>query len=157
MSELAIYSIIVVAIAAQVALYLKLRSRVRSLNKLVGELLVRPASLDRRVRKRYVVFSIVSSEELDKHLVERAIRGQYRKYFGELHLVKADPQLIYFDQKLQRGVVRVTHAYVESLIAVLSLIREVNSHKCLFIPLKTTGTIKRARRALYALHLSANK
>lgn len=104
-----------------------------------------------RIRKRYVVFAVVSDHELSNRVLEKAIRERFRILFGESNLVKADPQLVYYDPSIKRGVIRVSHTYKDQLIALLGSIREINGARILIIPLKSTGTIKRARRILYRL------
>jgi len=84
-------------------------------------------------------------------VLEKYIRERFRVLFGETNLVKADPQLIYYDPGIKRGVIRVAHTYKDQLIALLGSIREINGVKTLIIPLKSTGTIKRARKILYRL------
>ncbi len=103
----------------------------------------------KKIRKRYIVFTILSEQKLSKQDVEHVIREKFKQYFGEQELVKADPQLIYFDPNLQRGIIRTTQLHKDKLLSVFQLIKEVNGIKCLFIPVKTTGTMKKARGILY--------
>jgi len=103
----------------------------------------------RKLRKRYVVFAVLSEKKHSKNNVEKAIRSTFREYFGELLLIKCDPQLIYFDLERQRGVIRCTHLCKMQVLATLALIREIEHEKCLIVPIRVTGTIKKARKILY--------
>ena len=104
----------------------------------------------KKIRKRYIVFAVLSEKKFEKRDVEKCLRMTFKQYFGEILLIKADPQLIYFDPSIQRGVIRVAHKYRDQVLASLSMIREINGVKCLIIPLKTTGTIKKARKIMYS-------
>lgn len=132
-------------------LLLKTYRRTIVLEKTIKAIMMKSTSKITKLRKRYVVFVINSDKRFSKKDVEESIRNTMSKLFGSEVLVKADPQLIYFDPTLQRGVVRTTHVYKEYVIATLGLLREINGEKCLVIPMKTTGTIKKARKTLYAL------
>jgi len=103
----------------------------------------------RKLRKRYVVFAVLSEKKHSKNDVEKAIRNTFREYFGELLLASCDPQLIYFDSERQRGVIRCTHSCKMQVLAALALIREIEHEKCLIVPIRVTGTIKKARKILY--------
>uniref|UniRef100_A0A7C4D9F8 Ribonuclease P protein component 2 n=2 Tax=Staphylothermus marinus TaxID=2280 RepID=A0A7C4D9F8_STAMA len=152
-------SLLIVLTILYLILYLKLRSKLSLLNRIVRGIIIKESSSEKinKIRKRYIVFSIISNSSFNKQLLEKTIRDSYRKYFGEISLIQADPQLIYFDYSLQRGIIRTTNLHKNSVVITLSLIREINSSKCLIIPLKTTGTIKKARRILYKLHRDVAK
>jgi len=103
----------------------------------------------RKLRKRYIVFAVLSEKKHSKNDVEKAIKSTFREYFGELLLARCDPQLIYFDSERQRGVIRCTHLCKMQVLATLALIREIEREKCLIVPIRVTGTIKKARKILY--------
>ncbi|ADI32701.1 Rpp14/Pop5 family protein [Staphylothermus hellenicus] len=112
-----------------------------------------------KIRKRYIVFAILSSSDfkIDKIKIEKSIRSYWEKLLGRISLVKADPQLIYFDPSIKRGVLRVAHTYKDEALAVLGTIKKINSHECLVVPLKTTGTLKKARKIMYSLRKDLQK
>ncbi|ABN69955.1 ribonuclease P protein subunit Rpp14 [Staphylothermus marinus F1] len=112
-----------------------------------------------KIRKRYIVFAILSSSDfnIDKTTIEKSIRLYWEKFFGRISLVKADPQLIYFDPSIKRGVLRVAHIYKDEALAVLGIIKKINNYNCLLIPLKTTGTLKKARKIMYSLRKDLQK
>ncbi len=109
----------------------------------------------KKIRKRYIVFAIITDkcdkQQINKRVLEQTIRNKFREIFGETILIKADPQVIYYDPGTCRGVLRIAHIYKKQTIAILGVIRSINNTKVLIIPLKTTGTIKRARKILYSL------
>jgi ribonuclease P/MRP protein subunit POP5 len=111
----------------------------------------------KRIRKRYIVFAILSEKRFDKKVLEKTIRDYWVKYLGSIMLTRADPQIIYYEPSINRGVLRVAHKYKYHAIALLGFIREINGSKCLVIPLKTTGTLKKARQILYSLRRDLQK
>ncbi len=111
----------------------------------------------KKLRKRYIVFAILTEQKIDKKSLEEAIRTHWVRFFGEKSLIKADPQLIYYDPSVKRGVIRVSHLYKDELIALMSTIKKIGEADCLLVPLKTTGTIKKARKLLYSLRKDLQK
>ncbi len=111
----------------------------------------------KRIRKRYIVFAILSDRRFDKRILEKTIRDYWAKYLGSIMLIRADPQVIYYEPSINRGVLRIAHKYKYHAIALLGFIREINGSKCLVIPLKTTGTLKKARQILYSLRKDLQK
>ena len=102
-----------------------------------------------KLRKRYIVFAVISQTRYSKKDLSEAIRTTFKHLFGEAILVKADPYIVYYDPGVMRGVIRVSHIYKNHVLAVLSLIPRITGLDALIIPLKTTGTIKKARKILY--------
>jgi len=151
--------IVITLIYGFILYYLKknFRKQIIEIKRLINKLHGRRASELRKIRKRYIIFVILSGRNFTKKEIEDTVRETFTKYFGEQTLVKADPQLIYFEPSIQRGVIRTSHIYKDYVIASLGLIRKINDTPCLFIPLKTTGTIKRARKILYRLRRELQK
>jgi len=67
------------------------------------------------------------------------------KYYGVGVYRKASPQIIFFDEAKGVGVIRVLHTCTKHLIATLGLTKRVGNTNCILIPLKTTGTLKKAK------------
>lgn len=103
----------------------------------------------KKLRKRYIVFTIVSEHSFSRKEIEEAVRKNINKVYGFIGLARADPKLVYYEPSLKKGVIRTSHLEKELVITALSLVREVNGKKLVIIPLKTTGTIKRAKKYLY--------
>lgn len=120
------------------------------LNKLVkvytSILRVRESELVvKKLRKRYVVFTAICEEKVKFEDLAEAVSSKFRELFSESTYYKASPQLVFFDENTQRGVYRVTHVYLDHLIAALGLVKKIRDKNCIVIPLRTTGTLKKAR------------
>lgn len=127
-----------------VSILIYLRS-IRLRNIILAKL-VKPSG--KRIRRRYVVIKLVSRDALRKEEVEEALSIVFTKVFGEVGYVKANPQLIYFDGNRGSCIVRVNHTHVKALLSVVWMIRSINNKQCLMIPVKTTGTIKKAYKVM---------
>lgn len=99
----------------------------------------------RKPRKRYVVFTVICEEEVCFDSVESAVREKFIEYYGESTYHKASPRLILYNEKSGRGIIRVLHTCTDYLIAVLGLIKKINNRNCIILPIKTTGTLRKAR------------
>ncbi len=103
-----------------------------------------------KLRKRYIVFAVISQTRYSKKEINEAIRTTFKHLFGEAILAKADPYIVYYDPGVMRGVIRVSHIYKNHVLAVLSLTPKITGLDALILPIKTTGTIKKARKILYS-------
>ncbi len=99
----------------------------------------------RKARNRYLVFEVVSLGSIDSKAIESSISSKFRSLYGDLLFSDSYYKLVYFDEKNKRGIIRIRHKYINNLIAVLGLIRRLDHQDALLIPIRTSGTIKRAK------------
>ena len=83
----------------------------------------------KKLRRRYIVFTIISSEKISRQEIESALREKLRELYGIIGLARSDPQLVYYEPSLKRGVIRTSQVMRDHVVAALSLIREVNGKK----------------------------
>lgn len=107
----------------------------------------------KKLRKRYVVFATLCENKVGYNDVDNAIKEAFLKLYGELTMQKASPRLLLFDEKKQRGIVRVLHLYTDHFIALLGYVKKIGNTNCVLIPLKVTGTVKKARKYLDLIKL----
>lgn len=110
--------------------------------------LLEPQVKAKKLRKRYIVFAAICEHRVSYKDVEKAIEKTFLELYGKAYLQKASPKVVLFDENLQRGIIRVSHLYKDHLISVLGLVKNIGDSKCIVAPLKTTGTIKKAREYL---------
>lgn len=103
-----------------------------------------------KLRKRYIAFTLSFSKPVSRRAFEKTFTEVFARYFGESTLSKASPQLILFLEEEQRGIVRVSHLYRDHAVAVLGLLKSIGDAKCIVIPLRTCGTLKKCREAVEA-------
>ena len=144
-----ILSIISVLIA--VLLYLLMRRVKLQLGLIVKRDIEEALSKVKKVRRRYIVFSIISEHDFDRKEIEKAIRRKLAILYGIVSLAKADPQLVFYDPKMKRGIIRTSHIMKDYVVAALSITRNIGDKQLLIIPIKTTGTIKKAKKIMYTI------
>lgn len=100
-----------------------------------------------RPPKRYVVFEVVSEQQIVYGELVNAIWTTAMEFLGELGAAEANIWFVHnaYDSGTQRGLLKCRHDCVEKVRAVLSLITVVSESKCLIKILGVTGTIKSAR------------
>ncbi|RLG89406.1 MAG: hypothetical protein DRO15_00500 [Thermoprotei archaeon] len=102
---------------------------------------------EKRLVKRYIVFEIFDSginiEELRSALIDSLSRE-----LGILNLASCNIKLIWFSAKKRCGILRVKGPYacIPSVLSALSLVRDLNNRKVIIVPIKVSGTLKRARK-----------
>lgn len=143
--ELLIATLILVSTCSILLLVtlIKLRRLVRAYSALLK--VREESSIDRRIRKRYVVFATVCEERVRSSELKDAVSAKFKELFSESTYYKASPQLLFFDENTERGVYRVAHLYVDYFIVALGLVKTVENKRCVIVPLRTTGTLRKAR------------
>lgn len=138
-----IYIALLVSICLLVTSVLLLK-RATKLYRATRELLKPKERSAKRIRKRYIVFSVLCESRAKSEEVHKAIEKAFLEYYGKSAFHKASPYLVLFDEASQRGIYRVSHMFVDHVIASMGLIKEINSSKCIIVPLRTTGSLKKA-------------
>ena len=99
-----------------------------------------------RDKNRYIAFEVVGEKAFTKEEVKRAIWSASLEFLGVMGSARAKPWFISFDEKEQRGIVRVDRKHVEELRLALTLVTEINGSRAIFRTLGVSGTIKRLRK-----------
>ena len=100
-----------------------------------------------RERKRYVVYEIISKEPVSSaRNVSKAIIKSSLGFLGELGCSKAGIMILEdkYDQKKQRGLIKVNYKYVDKLKASLALVSDIENSRVVITTLGTSGTMKKA-------------
>lgn len=107
----------------------------------------------KKPRKRYIVFSLVGEDKIPLESINEVLKKTFIKYYGESIYGKASPRIILYDENTGRGILRVANLFVDHAIATLGLIKDIDGKKCLIIPIRTTGTLKKAREYMLKIKL----
>ncbi len=99
-------------------------------------------------RKRYIVFRILSENKISQEQAWEVIRRTVTRLYGEPFLKKSMLSLIYYDRRTQMGILRTTNNYMEHIIASLG-IASSPSTRLIIAPVKTTGSIRKAKEYIY--------
>ena len=101
-----------------------------------------------RPRKRYIVYRIISEKALSYSDVEKMFKAAIRGLYGEAGLAESRIYLAFHEPSSNTGVVRISADWRDRAIIAISLIRQWEGRKLLVVPLRTTGSIKRARELI---------
>lgn len=146
--------------ASTVSLALALRSRglcgraMRAVEEIAAALEgvgSRPLRTPLARRKRYVVFRAVSSGPLRPEEVEKALEASLAELFGRPALAESRLELVFYDEKTGYGVLRVARAWRSRVLLATALARRVGERRIFVVPVKVTGSAKRARELVAEL------
>ena len=113
-------------------------ARLRELARIRRELASRP-------RRRYIVFSVVSEREVGQRILSQELTRAARSLLGSSFIADSGFSLVYFNPATQRGVIRVRSRYKHAAIAVLSVVRSIGGRPAVLLPVRTSGTLRKAR------------
>ena len=102
-----------------------------------------------REKKRYLVFELISKERIsDCNTVSKAIMEHSLQLLGLLGIVKAG--IIVLNNKwnsaLQRGIIKVSHKYVDALKAALMLTNKINDTEVIFKSIGVSGILNKSEK-----------
>ncbi len=99
----------------------------------------------KKARKRYIVFRVLHARGLSASAIEEELKNVLKKLYGEPFVREAMISLVYYDPVRGKGIVRTKHTCKDRVIAGMGFLRSVNGRKVMVIPIRTAGTIKKAR------------
>jgi len=102
-----------------------------------------------REKKRYLAFEILSKSKIKAHSdVSRAIWQGMLSFNGTRGVAQAGMQVLpeKYNDKRQRGIVRVNHKNVDALKAGLALIQDIDTAPVSIRSIGVSGSIKKATR-----------
>jgi len=99
-------------------------------------------------RHRYIGVIVIADGQVDRPLLQSAVRTQLLEKLGEIGFAKADPKLVYMGGDNSSTVIRCTHSEADGVRAGLALITHIGKKKIHLMPVFTSGTILKCKRAL---------
>lgn len=100
-----------------------------------------------REKKRYLVFEIVSKKQISNiNQVSSAIWHYSLQLLGQLGTAKAGIMVLNnkWDSKLQRGIVKVSHKYVNAVKSALAFADKIDDKDVIFRSVGVSGILKKA-------------
>lgn len=98
------------------------------------------------VKRRYVVFHVLSEHDLSGREILEAIRESIGILFGELGLSRLRVTPILFDERSSEGILRCNHDDMWDMRAALALIDQIGSEKVSISVKGVSGTLNAAKR-----------
>lgn len=106
-----------------------------------------------REKERYIIFKVLSeNKKFSKEEILKGCLYAVHSFLGDKGMSDANIYLIEWDEDLDVGILKTTHKTKDDVIVALSLLSTLNETKISIIPLKTTGTIKKAKEIKKMLH-----
>ena len=108
---------------------------------------LKPVLPSLREKKRYLVFEVVSNEKIgDINQVSSAIWNASLQFLGQLGTAKAGLMVLSnkWDQKLQRGIIKVSHKHVDAVRAALMFAGKIDNKDAIFRSLGISGILRKA-------------
>lgn len=100
-----------------------------------------------RIKKRYVVYEVISEDRLNGNIVTKAIIESYGKCFGTFGLVNAG----ILDTKIyagNKGILKINHKYVDNLRTAMSMITNIENKRVIIKTFTVSGILKKAKSKL---------
>ncbi len=138
---------------ANLLLLLKIIVVEKKLNTLIKLLASYPRVVERlskrieakkKVRKRYIVFEVISECKLTPKELSREIDSKVMELLGRIGIAQVGYRFLFFDEKLNIGIVRSTNKAYKLIIGVLGLVRKVGNCHVLIIPVSVHSTLNKA-------------
>ena len=92
-----------------------------------------------------MVYEAVSDSRITGEEIGTAIWKTALEFLGELGVSKSSFRIVDFDEKRQKGIVKVNHSSVEEARVVLALRKEVNKKPVALRVLGVSGILKKAK------------
>ncbi len=107
---------------------------------------IKPLLPTLREKKRYLVYEVISQNNITNTDLSKPILNQFSRLYGETGLAGAG--LIFINDKynksLNRGMVRVAHNYVKNLKAALAFVNEIDGNKSILRSVGVSGILRKA-------------
>ena len=99
----------------------------------------------KRERNRYLVYSVASDAPLKGEEMGKVIWKTALEFLGELGVARSCLRIVDFDEKKQKGVIKVSHKSVEEARVVLALVKEANKKPVALHVTGVSGILKKAK------------
>ena len=96
-------------------------------------------------RQRYIIFSVIGEETFKNEDIHKSLTQTGIKTFGQIGFAGFGLWLTDFDDRKQKGILKINHDHKDQAKALLALAREVNGKRARFNTLGVSGTIKKAK------------
>lgn len=108
----------------------------------------------RRLRNRYIIFRVIpleTSSKINEDLLKNEVMNKFKEIFGAVNLRYAGIDIVYYDKEKLIGVFRVKHLFKLQLLAVLGLVKNISGSKIIILPIRTAGTVKKAKKYIRSI------
>lgn len=100
-----------------------------------------------REKKRYLAFEVITEKPFQGE-ADRILIRKINEILGVFNAAKAGLLRVNYDQKSQRGLIRVDRAFVDHVRTCLVMIKHLNNQPVLLRTLKVSGMLNKAGESL---------
>lgn len=111
---------------------------------------IKPLKSSLKERKRYLVFEVISEKQVKPEDVLREINSKCLEFMGIFQYGKAGILILRNQFSENKGVIRVSHKYVDYLKAALMLVKDINGIKTSINVRGVSGILKKAKNKFMA-------
>ncbi len=128
----------------------KLRNNIETFISLIKKM-ERPLDfpISKKRRKRYLVFRVISEKRIVFDEIEKTIKRTMSNLYGAPSIKESMLSLVYYNEATGYGILRMDSEWKNRVIASFGFARSYMDKKLLIIPIRSTGTIKRAKNFLF--------
>jgi ribonuclease P/MRP protein subunit POP5 len=105
--------------------------------------MVRPLLPTLRQKKRYILFEVIAKDTVPQNVVLGVIQATAKECVGLWGVGALQMKLIEFKQ--HRGIVRVDHRHVDTMRAILGVVKIAGEQSIVLRTLKVSGSLKKLR------------
>lgn len=102
-----------------------------------------------REKKRYIVYEIKTEETINMFQMQQSLVKKLNSMLGVFDSATAGILPLKFDNKTQRGILRVNYSTVERVRACFALIKEIDNIKLQITTKGVSGIIKIAKEKYF--------
>jgi len=102
-----------------------------------------------RIKKRYLVFEIISKEKInDANLVLRTILHHSLKFLGQLEAAKAGIMILInkWNPQLQKGIIKINHKHIDAVKSSLIFIEKIDNKEVICRSIGISGILNKVER-----------
>ena len=100
----------------------------------------------RPYRKRYILFEIISNQEIDEKKVEKTIFQSTNKLLGSYGTSKSKLRFMPQFWRKKQGVLSVEHSHVPKIKTALAMVSTIGNQKIILYSKKVYGTLKKIKK-----------
>lgn len=109
---------------------------------------LKPVLPSLREKKRYIAFEVISKEKISFNAASKSIWQAIQEFSGVLGAAKAGIWLLSdkFNKEKQKGILKVSHKYVDLAKSSLALIKSVDGHDVIVRSIGVSGVLNKAAK-----------
>lgn len=131
--------------------YRKLRLVLEGLNSRTLKQMIKKLEVRAKQKKRYIIVRLVmSGKSLDCRELQEYLKEAFVELYGKVDYSRASPKVLHLDTSTSKAIIRIRAQHKWKVLTALAILERKGLVKS-FIPERTTGTYKKARKYLKTL------